>query len=892
MSRRSLGARFVRLLARCTSFCYPTAFRRQHGVAFADVADRLLANERTRRAPLRAVLSTSQVILGDALSASPAMWMEAIASRREAPADRSVRARFARFSQGSWQDLKLAARSAIRRPAFSLLVIGTLGLGIGSSAAAFDALDRAILNPLPFVQGDDLVLLVMQEVKQKYMTSVPLASLQEWRKHATTVDRIEIFRRAVAIYGTPSGAVSLDALAVSGGLPELIGVRPLAGRAFTIADADPAAPATVMLGEQFWRTEFGGDPSVVGRVIRIASRPTEIIGVWPIGARLDYFEPPDVIRVLPAGNEYARGSWVQVLARRRPDRSNDDVQNELRTMTSQTPGSTLTYAPVAISPADLLLGDQFVTGVWLVFAGGVVLLAAAIANAAHLLLERANARGHELAVRIAIGGSTSRLFRLFFAEGVVYACGALVAGLIIALGLEALISEYEPRLFRDVDGAGLAGRAFAFVAAIGAIAAIVCSVAPVFRSDRRHVTDAVNQGHGRTTAVRSRGMQVLVGLQAAVAALLVFGAMLMGRSLLNLLAVNPGIETDRLAELSISMPAATYPDDTARALFLSRAREALETLPGVTGVVTSGMPIMLASLQSGVPRLEGEPEVEVPPHANTALARVRPHYFHTLGLRLRAGRFFTDDESDVAVVGAMFAAARGNDVLGKRLLLPRSTTPLPIVGVVDDVRYMGLSNDKDQAPSVYVPAPAAPAAKTDAFQRFIIRTEGDPAAVLPAARRRLAEIDPQVPILEPQTGAQVMRRQTAQHRFVAAVLGGLAVMGFLLAMSGVYGAVALSVVRRTREIGVRMALGATAERLVRRFVAIGLRPVAIGALCGSAITWLAAPHLEALLFRVPARDPLSGASGLALVLVTAALAALGPARRIARVDPAKTLRAS
>jgi hypothetical protein len=237
--RRSLGAHFVRMLARCTSFCYPAGFRRQHGVEFPDVADRLLANESARRAPLGAVLATSRVILGDVLTASPALWMEAIASRRDDAPRGSMADRLGRFGQGSWQDFRLALRSSVRRPAFSLLVIGTLGLGVGASTAAFDALDRAILNPLPFAKGHDLFLLVMQEVKQKYMTSVPLAAVQEWRQRATTVDEIEVFRRTNAVVATPAGAVVLESLSVSGGMPGLIGVRPVGGRAFTPADADP-----------------------------------------------------------------------------------------------------------------------------------------------------------------------------------------------------------------------------------------------------------------------------------------------------------------------------------------------------------------------------------------------------------------------------------------------------------------------------------------------------------------------------------------------------------------------------------------------------------------------------------------------------------------------------
>jgi hypothetical protein len=339
------------------------------------------------------------------------------------------------------------------------------------------------------------------------------------------------------------------------------------------------------------------------------------------------------------------------------------------------------------------------------------------------------------------------------------------------------------------------------------------------------------------------------------------------------------------------MPAAAYPSDAARALYLSRALAALEAIPGVTGVVTSGMPILNASLTNGVPRLEGEPEPQVPPDATTASAYVPARYAQVMGLRVTAGRMFEDAETGVAVVSHRFAAPRGGgDVIGKGLLLPGSTRPLLIVGVVNDVRYMGLGNDTDTQPAVYVSAATVPERGTDPYQRFILRTEGDPDATLAAARRTIAAVDPAVPVLGPQTGNEVMRRQTAQHRFAAVLLGGLAAMGFALAMSGVYGAVALSVVRRTREIGVRMALGASRRRLVTRFVMGGLRPVVAGGFAGVLGVWLAAPALDALLFRVSIGDPLGAGAGVGLVLVTAALAALVPARRISRVDPARTLR--
>jgi putative ABC transport system permease protein len=892
VTARGIGARFVRLLARAASYCYPARFRRRHGATFPDVADHLLAHESSRRPSLGAVLSTSSVIVRDTLTTSPAMWMDVIANHEDATPRDGLGRRLGHFGRGSWQDLTLAARTAIRRPVFSLLVVATLGAGIGTSTAAFDALDRAILNPLPFANSDALVLLMMRETTQQYTTSVQFPVLQEWRARATTTRQLEVFRRLNAVVQTPEGARVLSALGISGGMPGLLGVAPVRGRMFTPADAAADAPATVMLSEQYWRREYGADPGAVGRVITLAGKPTEIIGVWPGGARLDFQRAPDLVRVLPAGAEYSQGSWVQVLARRQPGRTTADLVRELAALTPPTrPGSTLQYRPQAVAPADILLGDQFVSGVWLVFAGGLVLLAAAIANAAHLLLERANARGHELGVRLALGGSQARLVRLFFAEGLVYAAGAIVAGSLVAFGLERLIAEYEPRLFREATGAGLGGRAFTFAAAAAVLSALACTLAPVLRLERRGLTAAVSHGHGRATAQRSRAMQVLVGIQAGLAVLLVFGAALMGRSMINLLAVDPGIDTDRLVELSISLPAAAYPTDDARALYLSRALEALQAMPGAAGVVTSGMPILNASLTNGKPRLEGEPEPQVPPDATTATDYVPAHYARVMGLGVRAGRMFDDTETGVAVVSERFAAPRGGAaVIGRRLFLPRSTTPLVIVGVVNDVRYMGLGNDADTQPAVYISEATIPRRGTDAYQRFIIRTDVDPAETLATARRRLAEIDPTVPVLGPQTGPEVMRRQTAQHRFAAALVGGLAAMGFVLAMSGVYGAVALSVARRTREIGVRMALGASPHRLVGRFVVAGLRPVVAGAMLGAAGVWLAAPVLQTLLFRVSASDPVSGGVGLGLVLATAAMAALIPARRISRVDPARTLR--
>jgi predicted permease len=877
------GGRLVRLVARAMALFYPASFRHEYGTHFADVASHLFERELSRRPPAGAVLVTCWILVADTVAASPALWMTAIGGRPPAMRPPGRLERLGRHVRGGGQDLKVALRSAARRPAFSALVIATLALGTGASTAAFDALDRAILTPLPFERSSELVLLAMG-TRQQSFTGVPLPLLQQWREQATTVRQIEVFRRLSVLRLSGEGAAVLDGLGLSGGLPGMLGVRPVIGRMLTPADADPAAHPTVMLTEQFWRTQFGADPDAIGQVLNSGTAQAEIVGVWPAGARLGFGEPPDVIRVLPAGAEYSRGMFVQVLARMQPGRTARDVEVELDAL---TPAETRRdYRPTAIAPADLLLGERFVTAVWLVFAGGLVLLSASIANAAHLLLERATERAHELGVRIALGGSQARLLRLFLAEGLVYAAGGLAAGALVALGLERLIAGYEPRLYLDTSGAGLAGRSFAFAAVAALACVLACTVAPLLRAERSGVALVLNGGGTRATAFRSHAMHALVGVQAALAVLLAVGAVLMGQSLTRLLSVDPGIDADRLAELSVSLPASRYPSPESRELYLSRATEALRALPGVTGVVTSGMPLMVSSEMDGLPRLDGDPDVEAPPEATTVTASVPPQYFDVLGIRLRDGRLFTDGETDVAVVSQAFAARRGGPIVGRLLYLPGSNTARRIVGVVNDVRYGGLADDSTYRPAVYLPVASRP----DSFYRFIVRTDGPPADVIAGARLVLAEIDPAMPLRSPLTGTEVIRRQTSQHRFVAVLLAGLAGLGVVLAMSGVYGAVALSVARRRREIGVRMALGAPPRRLVGRFVAAGLKPVVAGAAAGGLAVWYLAPHVETLLFRVAAHDPLSVAAGIGLVVLTALLAAAIPASRVSRLDPVRALR--
>ncbi|MEZ5316417.1 MAG: ABC transporter permease [Vicinamibacterales bacterium] len=886
MNRRA-GLRLVRALARCAALAYPAGFRRAHGETFADVAEHWWRREAGRTGALRATIVTSRLLATDTLTGLRIAW------RRPADAGRTPRtslvARFGTWFAGGGRDIRLAVRGFRRQPGAVALIIVTLAIGLGASAAAFDALDRVVIRPLPFAGGDRLVFLSMLDTARGFWFTPDQDLVDRWRAQAQGFDRIEVFREGSAVLDRAEGAERLATVAVSGGLPGLLAVAPLRGRLLQPGDAAPGAPDVVMVTERAWRSRFGADPSLVGRVLTLGGRPFTVVGIWPGGARITMSSVPDLVTVLPRGTEIRPGQLAQVIARRTAGVSPDTAVAELRALTPA--GSRAADDPVvtAFAPGVAALGQPFVRGVWLVFAGGLVLLVVAVANAGHLLLARTSMRVPELAVRRALGGSRAVLLRLFAVEGLLCAAGGAAGGLEVMAGLERLIGRFEPRLFLPVAGAGLEGRAFAFMSLAGGAAALACALAPLLRVHRAELDGALTgAAPGRATPARSRTTSLLVAVQAALAVLLVSGATVLARSVANLMSVDTGMTIEQLVEVPVVAPASRFPTPAARAAYFAQVEATLRSLPAVTGITTSGTPLMNTSIQAGLPYLDGEAAPEGDDSQWTGSASVPRNYFDVLGMTIVAGRGF--DEADgraVAVVNEHFARSRQGDVIGRVIHGPDDRSAFRIVGVVADTAAFGIT-DEAPRPVIYWPEPPAP--RTGTFERYIVRTSGDPAALARDARSRLAAIDRAVPVLAPETGPETRRRQTAQHRFVAVLLTGLAGLGLALALSGVYGAVAMSVAARRREIGVRVALGATAARVRRTIVGGGMRPVLAGAGVGLAVAWFALPAVDVLLFRVTPRDPSSAAMAVGLVVAAAVLATWWPAGRASRIDPAITLR--
>ncbi|MGH9409596.1 MAG: ABC transporter permease, partial [Vicinamibacterales bacterium] len=667
---------------------------------------------------------------------------------------------------------------------------------------------------------------------------------------------------------------------------DMLHARPLAGRLLLPSDAEPGAPPVAMVTEQAWRRLFGSDPNIIGRVLMFGREPspTTIVGILPAGARIDATVVPDFLTVL--AREYARGAPVSVLARMRPGITPEAVASELRAIPRNDPVDSLSRVPDVARPATLALGETFSRDVWLAFAGALALFVISVVNAGHLLLGRAMARDHELGVRRAIGGSSARIARLFLTEAFVYAGSGLALGIGIMIALERLIGEYEPRLFMEVAGSGLHGRTVWILGGGAAIAMLACSVAPMLRSRSRDLRTTMDAGSLRSTSQASRAMHAFTVVQAAIAVLLVVGAAVMARSLGHLMAVDSGMAIDHLVSLAATPPATRYSTRDKRAAYRDRVEATLRAIPTVTGVTTSYTALLNMSAEDGLPYLDGE--VEPPARGSSfGLARVPPNYFDVTGTRVIAGRpFRADDLQDAAIVNESFAAAHGGNVVGRLLHTPGESRAFRIVGVASNVKSFGLADTKARY-QAYV---CQPHSNTSMFVRFFVRTSGDPAVVIQEARRRIAAIDPTIPIEEPHTGADVIRGQTAPFRFAAALLCGFAILGLGLALSGIYGSVALAVSRRTREIGIRMALGATPRRVLLAVIATGLRPVLLGGIVGVAGAWFALPLVNALLYDVKSTDPWSSAVSLSVVTAAATFASWIPARRASRVDPVTALR--
>jgi putative ABC transport system permease protein len=806
------------------------------------------------------------------------------------------------------QDLRYAIRTLVKQPGFTLVALLTLALGIGANTAIFGIVNAVLLRPLPYHEPDRVVLLWSHWTNwTKTWLSEP--ELADYQRQARSLEHVAGFSStSFNLTGGPgSEPLRVVAAQVQSGVFAALGATPIAGRVFTAEEDRPGHERVVMLTEGLWRSQFGSDPSIVGRTIDLDATPYTVVGVLPAALRLplDYASRTLTqiwvpLALGPVDPQERGNHGLNALGRLKPGVSLSQAQAEIDTITrgflQQYPASYDEAFGLTLVPAPLeVFGDVRPALLVLLLGVGAVLLIAC-ANVANLLLARSEGRQKELALRLALGAGRHRIVRQLLTESMLLAAVGGAAGVALAYGLTQGLIALDPLKIPRVQDIALDGRVLAFTAAVSLLTGILFGIAPALQSARTNLQSVLKEG-GRDSHVATGWLRrVLVVGEVAASVVLVAAALLLARSFARLLDVNAGFNPAHVLTLRTSLPTAAYTDSAAMVNAYAEVGRRLRESPGVlaAGAVT-GLPLASTRGDWGI-RIEGRPY-----DPRDALAAdwqvVTPGYFEALGTPLRGGRTFTDaDRADtllVIVINETMAKKYwpGVDAIGRRMMMGGSNW-ITVVGVVADIHHRGL--DMQPRPEMYRPhsqfrygGPDAAAVPT---MTWVVRTADDPRAAVSYARAAIHAVDAKLGISDVATMDQVVADSTSDRRLNMLLFALLGSLALALATVGVYGVVAYSVSRRTHEIGVRMAIGAKPGDVVRMMVSEGGRLAVVGVVLGSVIALAGARLIRGLLFEISATDPVTFAAVAAALLGVALLASYIPARRATRVDPMVALR--
>jgi putative ABC transport system permease protein len=816
---------------------------------------------------------------------------------------------------GLGQDIRYAVRGLRQRPAFTAIAVLTLALGIGANTAIFSVANGVLLRALPYDRSDRLAMI------WGHRTQEPLADLsvsEYWdlteRGHAFS--RVAAYVPGTATLTGTGVPERLRAGYVTGGAFSVLGVTPALGRGFTAEEDLPNGPRAVLLSDGLWRRRFGADPSVVGHVLTLDDAPATVVGVMPPGFQLpsDYagagMELWSPLQLDPAANRADRGwHFLQAIGRLRDgvtvDAASAEVSTLMRGMLAQYPTE---YTPEFNGSATMVrqevVGD--VRPAILVLLGAVaLLLLIACANVAGLLLARAESRQREIALRTALGAGRPRLVRQLLTESLLLAAAGGMLGVILAAwGVQALVLA-APASVPRLSEIGIDARVLGFTLGLTVLTGLLFGIAPALHSVRPDLSQALTEGGRSGTAGGRRQLlrRALVGGQVAIALVLVTGAGLLVQSFVRLRQVDPGFRPDGLLTARVELSSVRFATGASRREFYRDLVDRLTHLAGVKAAAVARALPMTGRLEIGDWSFILEGRAASPPlptdYHPADWQVVTPGYFGAMGIPMREGRDFTDADR-VGAPGAVIVnrtLARqvwpGEDPVGQRILLGGGGVDSvwrTVVGVVGDVRHRGLS--EAARPEMFLPYAQFPAGTGNppAAMYVAIRAAGDPEALTSQLRATVAALDPDTPVAETQTMEAAMGAWAAERRLIMLLVSGFAGIALLLGAVGIYGVMAHLVSQREREIGIRMAVGALPDQILRLVVAQSAGVVGGGILVGAVIALAAAHLLVGLLFEVRPSDPLTFA-GTALVLVAvAAGATLVPALRAVRTDPAHALR--
>jgi putative ABC transport system permease protein len=799
------------------------------------------------------------------------------------------------------QDLRYTLRSLLRNPGFTLAAVMTLALGIGATAAIFSAVNAVLLRPLPYPEPDRLAMVWLTNPEfDRDVTSHPI--FLEWGQ-ASGIEAIAGYTGTAGTFTDEGDPEEVTGARVTADFFRVLRTAPHLGSPIDEAHTSAGGYQVVVLSHRLWTRRFGEDPGVLGRTVMIDGVPREVIAVMPQG--FSYPEGAEYwLPISPAEDgwqgllESAGSLWLSVIGRLRPEAAPSQVTAELVAITERIAGETGQEGFSAfVEPLrDTIVGDVRPPLLILFGAVGLVLLIAC-ANVANLLLARGATRGRELAVRTALGASSGRLTRQVLTESLVLAVIGGVAGLLVAVWGASLLGSMVPPDLPRIGGLGVDATVLGFSALLSLATGLLFGVAPAMQARVVGIASALRDaGRGASGLRMSRLRPLIVVLQVAIALLLLVGTGLLLRSFANLQAVEPGFQTERMLGFRLTPPQARYAEMPHVQQFYDELVEQLNRVPSVESASAINT-LLLARLPNMSPvSIEGRPPAsESEGMVSVTSDFVHPDFFRTMGMEIVRGRGFEPSDNldalPVVVVNEAFVRRflPEEDPIGRRFTRGNPEDPeafwVTIVGVVADSRRSGLT--EPVRPAGFRPTSQG----TPRSMEVVVRTAGQPLAFVPELRRIMRELDPQMPIVQLRTVEQAMAETVATRRFVMLLLAVFAGLAVTLAAVGIYGVLSFLVGQRTREFGVRMALGAEPLAVLGLVLRQAMGHVLLGVLLGAAGALALTRLLASQLYGVSPTDPLTFVGVTALLVGVALLAAYLPARRAARVDPMIALRA-
>jgi len=800
------------------------------------------------------------------------------------------------------QDLRFAIRSFARAPRFTVPALLALTLGIGATSATFSVIRGVMLEPLPYDDPDRIVVVWESNLERNRPRNViSAANFLAWRERNRSFDELATVgpgRLTLMLDGQPDEVAGLVA---SSNVFAVLGVQPALGRAYTGAEDEAGNDGVMVVSHEFWQARLGGQASAIGATVSANGRPRTIVGVMPpgftmMGQRAAFLMPygwrVEQMRAAPG-----RGS-SHGLARLRDgvtlEQASADMVSLMSALEQEFPDRNAGWS-VALVPIHEQMVEQ-IRPALLVLAGAVALvLLVACVNVANLLLARSTVREQELGLRAALGAGRGRIVRQMLSESLLLGALGGVGGLAIAMafhrGLLALVADRipVPRLEQVALDLPVTLAALALSLATG----LVFGVIPALLASKSLYV-ALREGGRHSGSERSRrALGILVVAEVAVSLVLLAGAGLMIRSFARMQAINPGFQADGLLTARVQVPSARYPDSAKSSAFYTAALERISTIPSVRdAAAVSFLPLAGPGMATSFYRADRP----VPPAGEAASTQVRPvtaNWFRTMGIPLLAGRDFTaadrEESTPVAVISETVARRElaGEDPIGRRLHVNIGRpggVDYEIVGVVPDIKIASIEGAA--GPAVYVPHTQL----AIGMMTLVIRTDLDPGSLVNSVGAAVRAIDPELPLADVRTMRDVVDQTMARPRVVAVLLTALALIALTLAGVGVYGVMAYSVAQRTREIAVRMALGATPGSVLGLVMSHAVRLVFAGVAAGLVAAAALTRLLGTLLYETDTLDPVAfGGTTLALILV-ATLASYVPARRATRIAPVEALR--